>query len=374
MIKLRGTFLKRAGIAFAIILASLDLYAAKEQATLSKVRPGDTIYSLLKTYGFSEDQRRSSFHENVLPTNFVIAPGDIYKVIKNGMRTELRFFDRTLDMGYSFWREGKDAGSTKVPQKYVRKISVAEGKVNGSLIESIVKQVGDELVAYRFMDAYLLDYKLPKEVQRGAKFKLTYEKIYDGNQFIRYGEVLRTELEVDDRNVVREYVNLKTGGIFYDPRMNYESRPFYAPVDKVSISSLFQPRRWHPIKHIIRAHEGIDFETAEGSNVYAAQNGTVIRMGRNRAAGNFVVIRHEDGLETYYNHMKAHVAILNVGDAVKNGQVIGYVGSTGYSTKPHLHFAVRRGGRFVDPIFLIRGYAYNQRDQITRMLAQVDKR
>jgi murein DD-endopeptidase MepM/ murein hydrolase activator NlpD len=355
-------------------LASLDLSAAKEQATLNKVRAGDTIYSLLKTQGFSEDHRRSCFQTPILPTDFVLAPGDLYKVSKIAGRTELRFFDRTKDLSYLFWRDAKAAGAAKTPQKYTRKIATAEGEINGSIIESINRKVGDELVAYRFMDAYILDYKLQKEVRRGAKFKLTYEKVYDGAQFIRYGEVLRTELEIDGRNVVREFVSLKNGGIFFDPRVSRDNRPFYAPVDLVRISSLFQAHRFHPIRRMRRAHEGIDFEIGEGANIYAAQAGTVIRMGRNHAAGKFIVIRHANGYETYYNHMSSHYANINPGDFVKNGQLIGFIGCTGHCTKPHLHFAVRRGGRFIDPIFLIRGYAYNQRDQISRMFAQVEKR
>lgn len=365
----------RLSICLLVIFASLDLLAAKEQVTLNKVRSGDNVYSLLKANGFSESQLRTCMQASVLPSNFILSTGDLFRVARNGSRTEFRFFDRNSDNAYVFWREGKDkAGADVKKQKFTRRVFTARGEVNGSLIESITKKVGDELIAYRFMDAYILDYMLQKEVKRGAKFVLSYEKLFDGSQFIRHGEVLRTELEINGRNVVREYVELKNGGIFFDPRgQNRDDRFFYAPVEKVRVSSLFQPRRFHPIRKYRRAHEGIDFEIAEGSNVYAAQAGRVIRMGRNRAAGKFVVIRHENGYESYYNHLSAHAAGLNPGDYVKNGEVIGFIGCTGYCTKPHLHFAVRKGGRFVDPIRLIRGYAYNQRDQVSRMVAQVSK-
>lgn len=372
MIEFRKSFL-RGAFAFAIILASLDLYAAKEQANVAKVRSGDTIYSLLRTHGFSEDQRRSCISQNILPSNFILAPGDLFKIAKNNGRTELRFFDRNSDIAYVFWREGKNsAGANKLQQKFTKKAVTAEGKVIGSILESITRKVGDELVAHRFMDAYLLDFKLTKEVQRGAQFKITYEKLYDGSQFIRHGEVLETELEINGRNVKRKFVSLKNGGIFVDPQTSHEDRPFYAPVDYIKFSSLFQPHRFHPIRKMRKAHEGIDFEISEGANIYPVQSGTVIRMGRNRAAGKFIVIRHANGYESYYNHLSAHVANLNVGDYVKNGQVIGFIGCTGYCTKPHLHFAIRKGGRFIDPLFLIRGYAYNQRDQVSRLVAKYD--
>jgi murein DD-endopeptidase MepM/ murein hydrolase activator NlpD len=372
MIEQRGTLLNIC-FAFAIILASLDLYAGKEQANLAKVRSGDTIYSLLRNHGFTDDHRRKSFSDNVLPSNFVLAPGDLFKVTKNSSRTELRFFDRNADIAFLFWRQGKESGAQRVRQKFNKKVAKAEGVINGSLVESINRKVNDELLAYRFMDAYVLDYKLTKELQRGAKFKITYEKVYDGSQFIRHGEVLATELELNGRLIKREFIELKNGGIFVDHNLSRENRPFYAPVDYVSISSLFQPRRYHPIRKMRRAHEGIDFEIAEGSNIYSVQSGTVIRLGRNRGAGKFVVIRHANGYESYYNHLSAHALNLSIGDYVKNGQLIGYIGCTGYCTKPHLHFAIRKGGRFIDPIFLIRGYAYNQRDQVSRLVANVSK-
>lgn len=356
----------------ASLLSGSISYAAKNSPTLRKVRAGDTIYSLMRNAGFSDEQRGATARANVLPSNFVLSLGDIYGVSTNSNRTELKFFDKYHDISYVFWREGATAGASKVPAYFTRKVFTAQGTVQGSILQSIVNKVGDELVAYRFLDAYVLEYNLQKTVARGAPFKITYEKLYDGQNFIRYGEVLRTEITVNDRRIVRQYMPLQDGGgLFVGPNLRTDNRMFYAPVDNIRVSSLFQPRRYHPVKHLRRAHEGMDFALPEGSNVYAAQSGTVLRIGRNRAAGRFIVLRHSSGYESYYNHMSAQNARLSAGSRVNAGDIIGKIGSTGYSTSPHLHFAVKKNGRFIDPVFLIRSYAYSQRAQVSRLIAKV---
>ncbi len=328
-----------------------------------KVHNGDTVYGILSRIGFSNTQRNLALSARILPANFVLAPGDIFQVVRHkpAKRTEVVFFDRFKNTIYSFWKAQDNKAGATVKKAALRKIITrARGTVKGSLVESINHVVKDELLAYRFMDAFLLDYDL-KGLQRGAQFALTYEKLYSGPTYIRGGEILHAELEINGKMRVREYHATKHGGIFVAPKDHHANRPLYAPVDYIRISSLFQPHRYHPIKKTRRAHLGVDFELPEGENVYAAQDGRILRMGKNRAAGNYVVIRHKNGLESYYNHMIRLYPKLRPGMSVHAGDVVGYVGSTGYSTKPHLHFAVKRNGKYVNPINLIRGYTYAQR-------------
>ncbi len=326
----------------------------------------------MRNAGFTDEQRGATARANVLPTNFVLSLGDQYMTANNDGRSELKFFDKHNDIAYVFWRDSKgSAGASKVAASFTRKVLTVQGTVQGSILQSIADKVGDELVAYRFLDAYVLEYNLRKTVARGAPFKITYEKLYDGQDFIRYGEVLRTEIEVSGRKIVRQLMPLDGGATFVGPNIRSDNRFFFSPVDTIRVSSLFQPRRFHPTRHFFRAHEGMDFEQPEGANVYAAQSGTVLRIGRNRAAGRFIVLRHENGYETYYNHMSAQAARLQAGSRVNAGERIGLVGTTGYSTKPHLHFAVKKHGRFIDPAFLVRGYAFHQRAQASRLIAKV---
>ncbi|OFZ16315.1 MAG: hypothetical protein A2Z20_07635 [Bdellovibrionales bacterium RBG_16_40_8] len=331
-----------------------------------KVVSGDTIYSILKRYGFNDNQRKAALGQGLLPKNFVISTGDLYRVItdKKDSKTEIHFFSKKKPLAYSFWRKGQQtSGASKVPIKYETRVVTARGAVRGSLVESIAKTVGDDLVAYRFMDAFLLDYNIPKGLQKNAPFSITYEKLYDRGQFIRFGEVLRAELEISGERVARVFKSLDEGGVFLDTKTDFSDRPFYAPVDYIRISSLFQPRRLHPIKKYRKPHNGVDFELPEGAPIYAVAAGEVLRTGRNRFAGKFVVIRHTNGYETFYDHMSS-VEDLKSGEKIRAGSLLGQVGCTGHCTKPHLHFVIKRYGRYLNPILFIRNYSYGQRNVV----------
>jgi len=283
---------------------------------------------------------------------------------------ELQFFSKTDDIAHSFWRKGADTGAENKPLTYDKKIARFSGKVQGSLVESIKQVIKDELAAYRFMDAYLLDYEnLAKILRRNARFSLSIEKLYLGGTFLRFGQILETQLKIADETIVKTYKPLPVGGFYYGGNVDHSARPFFAPVDYVQISSLFQKRRYHPIKKFRRAHLGVDFERPSGAAVYAAASGEVLRFGRNRAAGNYIVLRHSDGFETYYDHLH-QVESFDVGQTVRAGAKIGAVGCTGYCTKPHLHFAVKKAGQFINPILLVRGYTYEQQKEVSRYVAQ----
>lgn len=282
----------------------------------------------------------------------------------------IRFFDRFRNLSYSFWKKEDDAGAKREPASLKAKIMKVNGEVHGSVVGSIRKAVGDEMLAYRFMDAFLLDVNM-KKLQKGANFHITYEKLYSGDQFIRLGEVHRAELEVRGKKLVREFKPLKRGGIFVAANDNHKKRPLYSPVDYIRISSLYQPRRYHPIKKYRKAHLGIDFELPEGENVYSVQSGKILRFGRTRGAGRYVVIRHKNGIESYYNHMSSLSKSLKKGAKIRAGVVIGKIGCTGYCTKPHLHFALKKHGRYINPQKLLKRYTYGQRWQ-GRELAQLD--
>lgn len=338
--------------------------------TLFKVKPGDTVYSILKRHGFNDNQLSAAISQSRLPVNYVLSDKDLYRAQKNEKtgRFEIKFYDKNRPIAYVFWRKGSSlpnsrsgvtAGAERQSVNFDVKVASASGRVRGSLIENIAQAIGNELVAYRFMDAFLLDYNLPRLLRRNAPFALTYEKLYEQGQFVRFGEVLRAEIEINNKKIVRTYKPLRSGGIFVNPQDNYSSRPFYAPVNYIRFSSLFQPHRFHPIQKFRRSHLGVDFEIEAGAPVMAISDGRVLRTGRNRAAGNFIVLEHPNGYQSFYNHMQK-LESLRPNQIVAAGALLGQVGCTGFCTKPHLHFALKRKGNFVNPISLIRNHSFNQ--------------
>ena len=114
-------------------------------------------------------------------------------------------------------------------------------------------------------------------------------------------------------------------------------------LNNAKITSNFSKKRKHPVLGFTRAHKGVDFRASTGTPIPAAGSGRVVARSYNRGHGNFVKIRHNGSYETLYAHMSRFAKGVNVGTNVRQGQTIGYVGSTGYSTGPHLHFAIATG-------------------------------
>ena len=146
------------------------------------------------------------------------------------------------------------------------------------------------------------------------------------------------------------YIYLNDDGRYYDAKgTQIESFLLARPVKHARISSRFTKRRFHPVLKRWKAHLGMDYAARRGTPVVAAGNGTVIYAARMGSYGKLIKIRHKDGYETRYAHLKSYRRGIKRGKRVKKGQTIGYVGTTGRSTGPHLHFELRKRGRAINP-------------------------
>ena len=339
-----------------------------------QINSGDTITAILRKHGFTNSEIGQVLSLNLPYKKFTLVPGKKYRVknlAQNGK--EIKFYLKPSKDVFILWKDNKKAGAQMKEENFVVKQKQVRGTVMGSLVTSILAKVKDDWLAYRFMDAYAFDYgSLAKILQRGAKFAFTYEERYDDGVFVGYGEVLSTQLEINGEKQNRYYVDFEEGGSFVGADTLSKSRPLYSPVNYVRISSQFNPRRKHPIKRHRIPHMGVDFELDEGEAVLSATSGYVLRTGSNRAAGTFVVVRHPNGLETYYNHLSRIAPRIGAGSKVAGGQKIGEVGCTGYCTKAHLHFAVKKSGTFVDPVKYLKSYPRVMEPIITRELAQME--
>ena len=140
---------------------------------------------------------------------------------------------------------------------------------------------------------------------------------------------------------------------YYDTKGQQPYRgTFRSPVPLARITSRFNPKRMHPVLHTIMPHNGIDFGASTGTPVFAASAGTIQSAGDSGPCGNMVQIDHTGGLTTAYCHLSRFAAGIHPGVHVEARQLVGYVGATGRVTGPHLHFAVKRSGNFIDPLAL----------------------
>ena len=138
---------------------------------------------------------------------------------------------------------------------------------------------------------------------------------------------------------------------YFTPEGNSLRRTFLrAPVSYTRISSRYSKSRLHPILNVRRPHEGVDYAAPVGTPVWAVADGEVTFMGRSGGFGRLIKVRHNNGYISYYGHLSRYAKTLKVRQRVGQKQVIGFVGSTGLATAPHLDYRLRIGGRFVDPL------------------------
>lgn len=336
-----------------------------------ELKSGDSFSDFLLRQGFTVGQLTSIAHKFNLKQLNHLNVSRFYRDesdLKMG-KVAFRFFLQMEDFSLQIWRgSNQKVGYVKAPENFRIETESRKGKISGSLFSTIEKFYGDDYLARRFMDAYLLDFNLGRILQRGAPYRITYEKKFLGRQFIKFGEVLQTQLEINGTNYSRSFIKLPGGGTFVKLD-SAPPRPFFSPVNYFKVSSLYQPNRLHPIKRVRQPHYGIDFELPPGRPVFVAYAGRVIRSGKQRGAGNFVVVKHPNGFESYYNHLLNIDPSIRPGVYLENGDTIGQVGCTGYCTKPHLHFALKRGSAWVDPAKWLRSYSFEHQNQVVRILA-----
>jgi murein DD-endopeptidase MepM/ murein hydrolase activator NlpD len=357
---------------FLSLLSYQRAFAAANGFILKKVRTGDNVVTVLRQLQFSDRERERVLSEAPALQRLYLQLDVAYLVKQDASGTELRLYPAQNDWVYIIKKSAQGVSAKVSRVAFKTTVMRVDGVLKGSLMSNIFEKTQSNWVASRFMDAYLLDYNLNRGLSKGGKFWLTTEKKYDGPFFIRYGEVLQTSLEIRGNVVKKNFVRINTGngGVFITESDFLKNRPYYAPVTYLRIASLFQPHRRHPITGKVKAHLGVDFELPEGTPIYAARTGVVARFGRNRAAGNFVVLLHGNGYETSYNHMRRVDPKIRRGLKLATGQQLGEVGCTGYCTKAHLHFAVKQKGRMVDPLKYLRPYPVFAENMLHAKVAQ----
>jgi murein DD-endopeptidase MepM/ murein hydrolase activator NlpD len=199
-------------------------------------------------------------------------------------------------------------------------------------------------------DVLAWDVDFYQDLRVGDSLRLVVERFEADGRFLRHGEVLAVEYEgkVTGRKRLFRYTDPAGDTGYYDDAGTSARRGFLkAPVPFVHLTSRFGGRR-HPLLGYVRAHQGVDYGAPEGTPVWAVGDGVVTSAGWSGGCGLAVQIRHRNGFDTMYCHLsKVQVA---AGSRVGQKQVVGRVGSTGLSTGPHLHYAVRRGGSYINPL------------------------
>jgi len=230
--------------------------------------------------------------------------------------------------------------------------------MDNAVSEAVLSRDERTQLVLALADVYDWEVDFARDLQPGDGFRVVAERLVSADGEARFGRVSAARLDLGGRRLYAFRLDEGDRPAFWDENGRSLRRDFLrSPLRYRSVSSRFSGSRWQPILHYYRAHLGTDFAAELGTEVRAIGAGTVIFAGREGGYGNLVEIRHPRGVETRYGHLLRFAEGIETGARVEQNQVIGFVGSSGLSTGPHLHFEVRQNGRAVNPLRQLGGAA-----------------
>lgn len=249
-------------------------------------------------------------------------------------------------------RDESDAFTAVVePIVYDIELIRITGDIQSSLFNSMADLGESPALAVMLADIFAWEINFIRDIQKDDSFSILVEKRSREGEFKGYGRVLGATF-INRGKLFEAYVFNNSYGRdqFYNANGESVKRAFLkAPLSYSRISSRFNLNRMHPILKKRRPHPAVDYAAPQGTPIKSVGDGVVTFVGRSKGAGNYVKVNHPRNYETMYLHMSRFAKGLKKGQRVAQGQVIGYVGSTGYSTGPHLDFRMKHNGKWVNP-------------------------
>lgn len=313
------------------------------------IKQGNTLSSLFSNAGFNDKTMYEVIgknRQNKQITN--IYPGEKISFLSNNQQQlssiklarspiESLLFTKQLDGHF----EHKII--TRQPEV---QIAYAEGKIDSSLFLAGDKAGLSQAQIMELATIFGWDIDFILDIRSGDQFNLIYEELYLDGEKYKNGKILAANFFNQGKEYSAVLFHQKDGSSnYFTPEGKSMRKAFIrTPVDFARISSRFSLNRKHPVLHRIRAHKGTDYAAARGTPIKATGDGKISHLGRKGGYGRAVVIQHGQSISTLYAHMSRYAKGLKKGSRVKQGQIIGYIGSSGLATGPHLHYEFRVNG------------------------------
>ena len=328
--------------------------AESPQEIRGVVHPGETMSDIFKKYGLHS---QDLFHLKEASTGVhrlgKITTGKPYRIELGPDNSVLSLtYQINDDVLLNITRGNSEFRAEKIAIPYETKTSKVGGTIENNLYDSLGNGGESGILAYALSDIFSWDIDFTTDLRNGDTFKIVVEEQWLDGRFKRYGNILAAEF-TNDGKVYRAFRYEGPDGRagYFDEEGNSLQRSFLkAPLSYRRISSGFTYSRMHPILKIRRPHLGVDYVAPRGTPVSALGDGTIQFAGYKGANGNLVILRHPKGFTTYYGHLHKIRRGIRRGARVAQGDVIGYVGSTGRATGPHLDFRMKKGYRFINPL------------------------
>ena len=238
-------------------------------------------------------------------------------------------------------------------KKSFKKLKLNEVYIKNSIYESFKKvNIPDEIIM-EFVELYSFDVDFQRDIRKGNKIKIFFDVYTDSqNKFIKSGEIYFSEIILNDESY--ELYRFKAEDNQFAEYFNSEGKSatkalMKTPINGARLSSGFGMRK-HPILGYNKKHQGVDFAAPTGTPIMAAGTGHIEFVGNNGGAGKYIRIKHLNGYKTSYSHLSKYASGIKKNIKVRQGQVIGFVGNTGLSTGPHLHYEVIFNGSRINPM------------------------
>ena len=320
-----------------------------------KISNGETFDKILDSYSITIDEiikikkeLNSNYNLNNLKTNldikFIIDESNNKKVISfifPVSRTEKIQLTRNLETNLF--------EKTKIITNLNRKIIFKEGKILQSLYKTAIDLKVSPNIIIEFARIYGFQIDFQRDIRKNDSFQIMYEVFEDDNgKIFETGNIIFANLKLSGVNNLLYYFDKKNSEGYYDENgKSVKKALMKTPINGARLSSAFGMRK-HPIDGFNKMHRGTDFAAPMGTPIMASGDGVITRARWCGGGGNCIKIKHNSTYQTVYAHMKSFARGIKEGLRVKQGQIIGYVGSTGKSTGPHLHYEVIENGKKIN--------------------------
>ena len=318
-----------------------------------RIQRGDTLAALLTRLRI-EDQEAFRFLRSAPDAKALrqMLPG---RVVRARTSEDGRLLDLRYSNGGTLLTVKSDGSGYRVIEQAVqleRRVLMRSGDIKSSLFGATdAAQVSDG-VANQLAEIFSTDIDFHRDLRRGDRFMVVYEMFYEAGEPVKSGRLLAAEFVNQGKTYQAIWFQHADGqgGYYTLDGKNIKKTFLRSPLEFSRITSGFTTARFHPILQRWKAHTGVDYAAATGTGVKATADGVVEFAGRQGGYGNVVLLRHQKKYTTLYAHLSSFGRNIRVGGRVSQGEVIGYVGSSGLATGPHLHYEFHINDVYQDPL------------------------
>jgi len=346
---------KEMGIESEAKSVNADIDIVNNDWRIITIKSGDTLASIFSANGLSATTTHNvaALNEHTKALRFIKPGQKIHLLLdeKQSLRQMKYVYDitRTLEIRLN---EDQALSSQIVNYKLDAVPVFKQGVIKSSLFEAAAAGDIPESVIMDLANIFGWDIDFSLDIRRGDRFGVVYNELYKDGVKIKSGQILAAEF-INNGKLYKavHYTTPKGDSDYYDENGKSMRKAFLrSPVKFARISSRFSLKRWHPVLSKWRSHKGVDYAAARGTPIRASGDGKIVLAGRKGGYGKAIFIQHGGRYKTVYGHLNGYAKGIRVGKKVKQGQIIGYVGSTGLATGPHLHYEFRVNGAHRNPL------------------------